>query len=211
MLVARHSWYKMDVGSWILYNILTGLWHCYIFVKLLRTAPGGYSHIMAVWVCATRKAPLLKTPPFRPGLLRKTPFPNIYICLFHFSDLGCSKRPLLKNVRFFVIFSSKIPPHISMTDRSESPPFSVRGRSLSFLHWAAHIYLYTYLPPSYMSTPPGLPPTTTANTHPRAYSCTASTMLCMQLHCRVNFVECMYSSNSLNTIYFISIIQKYNL
>ena len=41
-----------------------------------------------------RPGPLLKTPRFRPGLHRKgPPFSKIYICLFHFSDMGCSKRP----------------------------------------------------------------------------------------------------------------------
>ena len=52
--------------------------------------------------------PLLKTLLFRLGPLQKTLFSKLYNSLSVFSDLGRSKGfSFLKNIRFFVIFSSK--------------------------------------------------------------------------------------------------------
>ena len=64
-----------------------------------------------------RPGPLLKTPLFRPGPLRKPRPPPTPAHLFKKYTFVCStfptwavpKDPLLKNIRFFVIFSSKIP------------------------------------------------------------------------------------------------------
>ena len=76
--------------------------------------------------------PLLKTLLFRHGLLQKTPFSKVYNSLFRFSDLGRSKRPSLKQLRFFIILAPKSPVYpVSGRSVSPPPPFSVRYRSLS--------------------------------------------------------------------------------
>ena len=86
-----------------------------------------------------RPGPLLQTPYFQPGLLQKTShFSKENICLFHFSDLGCSRRPPFKKYMFLCYFQFQNPP------RSLSPPFSNCGR---------HIYttfMYEYPPPLHM-------------------------------------------------------------
>ena len=120
--------------------------------------PGGYSHIRTVRVRAARKSPifrpwpLLKTLPFRPGLLQKTPFSKINNYLFRFSDLGRSKRPsFLKNIRFCksLLFLAPKSPVFPVSGRSESPPFSARDHSLSppFLNPVRYIYTNFISPP----------------------------------------------------------------
>ena len=117
---------------------------------------GGYSHIRAAWVCATRKTPFLtwatpKDSTFSTWTAPKDPlFKDIHLFVFfHFSALGCSKRPFLKKYSgLLFLVPIPPPPRFSVRGRSEhaesSPYSAVKGRSLSppprnFKLWAAHI------------------------------------------------------------------------
>ena len=113
-------------GGWVLpYNDSTGMHRA--------TAP---TPIFRLW-------PLLKTT-FSTWAAPKGPlFKNVqfFVPLFRLGQI--EKTLVLKNIRFFVIFSSKIP-CFPLSGRSESPTFSARGRSLAphCKPCATHIYQF---------------------------------------------------------------------
>ena len=125
-------------------------------ISSLRVNPGGGGGgtpiiIRTVRVCAPRKPP---SPHFSTWAAPKDPlFKDLqfFVPLFRPSPIE-KTLVFLKKIRFFVIFSSKIP-CFPVSGRSESPRFSVRGRSLSpppllnpvrphFKPCAAHIYQF---------------------------------------------------------------------
>ena len=75
------------------------------------------------------------------------PFQKYTFVCSTFPTWAAPKDPTFKSLRFFVIFSSTLPPpSFFIEGRSESPPFSVRGPlpKLPKL-WAAHTYIYIYI------------------------------------------------------------------
>ena len=122
------------------------------YICIVCARGGGYSHIRTVRICATRKPPPPILRPWRPyglllrpGLFQKTPFSKIYNSWFRFFDLDRSKRPLFKkHIRFFVIFSSKIP-CFSHGGPLWKPPLLSEGpfsKPPIFKTCAAHIYQF---------------------------------------------------------------------
>ena len=81
-----------------------------------------------------RPWPLLKTLLFRHGPLQKTPFSKIYNSLFRFYRPGQIEKTLVKKTNkknVSLLFVSPKSPVFPVSGRSESPPFSVRGSSIS--------------------------------------------------------------------------------